>query len=67
MKYDNLMAHYGTAKNASNEIGVRTQTIYLWKSDGFIPFSRQCIIEVLTGGTLIADKEHGAPLKAHNS
>lgn len=56
MNLEQTLKYYGSIKNMADAIGVSRQTIYLWKSKGAIPYSRQAQIELETKGKLKAQQ-----------
>lgn len=54
MTLEETISHYGSIKKMADSLGVSRQTIYLWKTKGQIPFSRQAQIELQTKGKLKA-------------
>lgn len=55
MTYDQLISHYGSGTRAAEAIGVTHQYVYQWRRTG-IPWQYQCVIEVVSGQALLADK-----------
>jgi len=58
MKLKDILKHFGTQQEAANAIGVEQATVSRWING--IPFTRQCQIQLLTGGKLVA-KEFDSP------
>ena len=52
MKVEDAIKHYGGAVHLASALNVSLQTIYNWREQGSIPFSRQCEIEIITDGKL---------------
>lgn len=61
MKKSDVLAHYGSVKNASEKLGRGKSAISQWPED--LPFEIQCYIEVMSGGELKADRNE-APTSA---
>jgi len=58
MNIEAVIKHFGSVKAAATALDVYPQVIYQWKQNG-IPMLRQCQIQVLTNGRLMADKLRG--------
>lgn len=55
MTYDDVIEHFGSAAEAARCLGYQhRQRVHKWKEDG-IPREEQALIEVVTGGKLVAD------------
>lgn len=55
MKFSDVMAYYDyKIINICNALHVARDTVKSWKKKNEIPFKMQCVIEVLTEGTLKA-------------
>lgn len=64
MTYDQVIEHFGTAANAARQLGYEhRQRVHKWKEGG-IPREEQALIEVVTGGKLVADVSPAARLVA---
>ena len=57
MKFDNLIAHFGSQVAAATALGVTQPTLSNWKKRGRIPHLQQLRIEHLTKGKLKAAPE----------
>jgi hypothetical protein len=57
---EEFVSYFKTQKAAAKSIGLAQPTIADWVKVGFIPWPRQCQIQVVTGGALMADP---APVK----
>lgn len=57
MTPDQAVAHYKTRGALAKACDVTEAAIYLWVKQGFIPYDRQCQIQVDTGGALLASKD----------
>lgn len=55
MKLNDLITHFGTQKKAASAVGVSQAQISRWHNG--IPYPRQCQIQLLTGGLLVADQQ----------
>lgn len=55
MKFDKLIAHFGSQVLAAEALGVTQPTLSNWKKRGHIPHLQQLRIEHLTKGKLKAD------------
>jgi len=64
MTIDEVLKYYdGKRKRAAAALDISYQAIVKWEETGEIPFLRQCHIELITGGELLADEpEAGAPI-----
>lgn len=56
MTPDDLIQHFGGLTAAARALGVKPPSVSGWKSAGRIPSVRQYQIEVLTGGSLRAER-----------
>jgi len=55
MTYDQLIQHFGSAAEAARVLGYEhRQHVQKWKAGG-IPREKQALIEIVTGGQLVAD------------
>ena len=54
MTYQDLQRKYGTDSNIARSVGVSRQLVGYWKRNS-IPYSRQCMIQLVTKGRLRAD------------
>ncbi len=57
MKFDELIAHFGSQVAAADALGVTQPTLSNWKTRGRIPHLQQLRIEHHTGGKLRAAPE----------
>ena len=57
MKFDNLIAHFGSQVAAADALGVTQPTLSNWKKRGRIPHLQQLRIEHVTKGKLKAAPE----------
>lgn len=57
MKFDQLIAHYGSQVAAADALGVTQPTLSNWKKRGRIPHLQQLRIEHVTKGKLKASPE----------
>jgi len=58
MRFSEVMAFYDYKMiNIVKNVKVARETVKSWKLKDNIPFDKQCIIQVLSGGKLIARKE----------
>ena len=55
MKFDKLIAHFGSQVAAADALGVTQPTLSNWKKRGHIPYLQQLRIEHLTKGKLKAN------------
>lgn len=55
MKKNDVIAYFGSPKAVSQVLDCTTSAVYLWPE--IVPWSRQCELEVITGGALKADKK----------
>ena len=55
MKFDKLIAHFGSQVAAASALGVTQPTLSNWKKRGRIPYLQQLRIEHLTKGKLKAN------------
>lgn len=55
MKFDKLIAHFGSQVQAATALGVTQPTLSNWKKRGHIPHLQQLRIEHLTKGKLKAN------------
>jgi len=60
MTVDDVFKHYGTRRNIANEVGVSYQAVVNWEQVGKISFTRQCHIELITDGKLVASRQDAA-------
>lgn len=51
-----LLDHFKTAAAAARALKLKQPSISEWIEKGAIPIDRQCQIEIITGGALIADR-----------
>lgn len=55
MTYDQIIEHFGSAAEAARLLGYEhRQRVHKWKATG-IPREEQALVEVVTGGKLVAD------------
>ena len=59
MTVDQLVQHYGTMSRAAQAVGLKHPALCAWRKKGEIPEPRQYQYEVLTGGSLKADRDNG--------
>lgn len=52
-----VVEHFGTIAAAARALDIKGPSISGWIANGEIPIDRQCQIEVITGGRLVADRE----------
>lgn len=63
MKFDQLIAHFGSQVAAADALGVTQPTLSNWKKRGRIPYLQQLRIQHVTSGKL---KALPGILKPHN-
>lgn len=57
MKFKDVMAYYDyKIINICNALHVARDTVKAWKNNDHIPFKMQCVLEVLSGGILKANR-----------
>jgi hypothetical protein len=52
---------YKTQAEAARRLDVSDTAVGHWLRQGWMPFDRQCQVQVDSGGQLIADKAHARP------
>lgn len=58
MKFSEVMIHYDyNMSNIARALGVSRQVVSRWHKNGKIPYKNQCEIEILTKGSLKANKD----------
>ncbi len=58
MKFCEVMAYFDyKMTNISRALNVSRETVNAWKKKDAIPFAKQCELQVITNGKLIADKK----------
>ncbi len=58
MKFNEVMGHYDyRISNIIRHLHVARDTVNSWRSENYIPFRMQCLIEVLSDGKLKANKQ----------
>ena len=66
MKFSDIMIYYNyKMTNVARALHVGRQTVERWKKAGKIPFEKQCVLEILTDGKLVAERpqqQQGAQL-----
>lgn len=62
MTYDDLLRHFGSQAEAARALDLQPPSVSEWQATT-IPYPRQCQIEVVTGGKLIARKKDDARLR----
>jgi hypothetical protein len=59
MTVDDLMIYFKYKQiNIACALGLPRATVHYWMTTGYIPFGRQCEIELFTKGALKASKKH---------
>jgi len=57
MKFSDIMIYYNyKMTNVARALHVGRQTVERWKKAGKIPFEKQCVLEILTDGKLVAER-----------
>lgn len=56
MTPQDIIEHFGTIAAAARALDIKGPSISGWVSNGEVPIDRQCQIEVVTGGRLMADR-----------
>jgi hypothetical protein len=64
MKPNEVLRHFGTWAAVANALDIKPPSVSEWVTAGTIPIGRQCQIEILTGGALIADRKQVSPKAA---
>lgn len=60
MSVDDVIAYFGTAKKAADALGLKSHAaVILWRRSG-IPYPRQCQIQIVTNGALMAVEPEAA-------
>lgn len=54
---DEIVAHYGSVRNATRELGLAPNAVAMWILRGHVPALAQIRIERLTGGCLRYDPD----------
>lgn len=62
MLLSELHTYYGTWTLLARELGLGNSTYQVWRSQGYIPFMQQLLIENKTKGLFKASEEHGKPV-----
>jgi len=58
MKFSEIMTYYDyNMANVARALGTSRQYVLTWKKKQSIPFPQQCMLQVITNGDLIANKE----------
>ncbi|MEK7888254.1 Cro/CI family transcriptional regulator [Burkholderia contaminans] len=57
MTYADVLRYFHTQTRAAQALGIQQSSISRWKTQGHIPWTRQCHIQVVTRGKLIANKK----------
>jgi len=60
MTVEEVFRHYGSRRSIADEVGITYQAVVGWEQVGKISFTRQCHIELLTEGKLIASRQDAA-------
>ena len=55
MTYTELIKHFGSQQAIATAVGLAQPQVSRWKHDG-IPVARQCQLQLITGGKLVADR-----------
>ena len=64
MTIDDVLTYYGhNQANVARALNICTMTICRWCQKKYIPYERQCQIEVTTRGELKASRKHAKPPK----
>lgn len=61
MTPEEAISHYGSQAAVARACDVTDSAVYLWVKQGFIPYDKQCQIQVDSSGGLIASKGHAKP------
>lgn len=57
MKFSDVMIYYDyKMTNVARALKVSRQAVDRWKGTNKIPFEKQCMLEIITEGKLLADK-----------
>lgn len=57
MKLEELRQHYGNWTQVSLQLKISYSALTYWRNQGFIPYDKQCLIEVETNELFKARKE----------
>jgi len=49
-----VIAHFHTQRAVAKALGIKQPSVAEWVANGYIPLTRQCQIELITGGELRA-------------
>lgn len=59
MKFCEAFGHFNYKSEAmKSALGISLTTLYRWRSDNAIPYDKQCLLQILTNGELVASLEH---------
>lgn len=56
MNPQQVVEHFGGVTAAATALGIKPPSVSGWIEKGEVPIDRQCQIEVITGGRLVADR-----------
>ena len=62
MTPEQAVEHYGSQANLARAVQLTDAAVYIWVKQGFIPYDRQCQIQIDSGGALVARREDARPL-----
>lgn len=60
MTVEEVFRHYGSRRIIADKVGITYQAVVGWEQCGKISFTRQCHIELITDGKLVASREDAA-------
>ena len=56
MTPEQVIEHFGSITAVATALKLQPPSVSGWKAQGKVPIDRQCQIEVITGGRLVADR-----------
>lgn len=61
MNLHEALAHYGSQAAIARACEISDAAVHQWFKQGFIPYPRQCELQIESGNKVIARKEDGRP------